>query len=304
MHNKELFSGIVMGLLASMIWGSWPVISKLAQIHSLSPVEITLLRFFISGAVLLPVLWRYSVSLKDIGVKGLALAIGAGVPYVLFSTYGISYSSSAHFGIIAPSTMLVFSTIGSVYLLSEKLTKMRILGVLLILLGVVVVGGSSLTDINGQAVIGDLMFVGSGALWASYTLLCKYWRLNAWVATAMVSVVSGMICIPIYASASDQFFQGVAWQTLLIHGLFQGVLVAILALYSYSKSVSLLGAAKGAVFAALVPPFAIILGMIILSEPITAIEIVGMTCVFLGMLLALGVITLPKRKLDRIGSLN
>lgn len=296
MLNKELVTGIAMGLLASLIWGSWPVVSKLAQIHSLSPIEITLLRFLVAGAVLLPVLWRHSTSLKMLTTKGIALSIGTGVPYVLMATYGISYSSSAHFGIIAPSTMLVFSTLGSVYLLSEKITKTRVMGVVFVLLGVVTVGWDSLLGMNTQALIGDVMFIGCGALWASYTLLSKYWQLNAWVGTAMVSVISGVICIPIYAFSSEALFTGIPWQTIVAHGAFQGIFAAILALYSYSKSVSLLGAAKGAVFAALVPPFAIILGMIILSEPVTPVEMIGMSSVFLGMLLALGVVALPKRK--------
>lgn len=296
MKNKELVLGVGMGLIASLIWGSWPVISKLAQIQSITSVEITILRFGVSGLILLPVLFYHAVTLRTLCTRGVALAIGAGMPYVLLAVNGIGLSSSAHFGIIAPSCMLVFSTLGSVYLLSEKLTRQRLAGVLMIVAGVLIVGWHSLALMSRQVLIGDLMFVGCGALWASFTLLSKYWKLNSWVATAMVSVVSGVICLPLYTVNHESLFTNIPISTLLLQGVFQGVLVAICALYCYSKSVSLLGAAKGAVFAALVPPFAIVLGVLMLNEVVTWVEVTGITCVFFGMAFALGLVKFPYKK--------
>ncbi|WP_235963358.1 DMT family transporter [Marinomonas colpomeniae] len=293
--NTGMLLGICMGLVASLIWGSWPVISKLAQTQNITSVEITILRFGISGLILLPVLFIHSISLRSLCTKGVALAVGAGMPYVLLAMNGISLSSSAHFGIIAPSSMLVFSTLGSIYLLSEKLTRQRLVGVSMIVLGVFIVGWHSFALMNHQVLMGDLMFVGCGALWAMFTLLGKYWKLNSWVATAMVSVVSGVLCFPLYGLSNEPIFVDMSITTFLAHGLFQGVLVAILALYSYSTSVSILGAAKGAVFAALVPPIAICLGVLILNEIVTWVEVTGITCVFLGMMFALGLIVFPSK---------
>ena len=291
--NTGMLLGICMGLVASLVWGSWPVISKLAQTQNISSVEITILRFGISGLILLPVLFMHSVSLRSLCTKGVALAIGAGMPYVLLAMNGIGLSSSAHFGIIAPSSMLVFSTLGSIYLLSEKLTRQRLAGVSMIVVGVFIVGWHSFALMSHQVLMGDLMFIGCGALWAMFTLLGKYWKLNSWVATAMVSVISGVLCLPLYGLSDVPLFVDMSITTFLTHGLFQGVLVAIFALYSYSMSVSILGAAKGAVFAALVPPIAICLGVLILNEVVTWVEVAGITCVFLGMVFALGLIAFP-----------
>jgi drug/metabolite transporter (DMT)-like permease len=299
--NKDIFVGVAMGLVAALIWGSWPVISNLAQIQNVTSVEIAILRFGISGLVLLPVLFYHSVPLRLLCTKGCVLAIGAGLPYALLAMKGMTLSSSAHFGIITPSCMLVFSTLGSVYLLSERLTRQRIVGILIIILGVLFVGLSNLGDMNMQVVLGDLMFIGCGALWASFTVFSKYWGINAWVATAMVSVVSGVVCLPFYVVDHASLFANLSLSYILIQGAFQGILVAIFALYSYSKSVSLLGAAKGAVFAALVPPFALCLGVFILNEVVTWVEVVGIACVVLGMLFALGLIQLPYKKRLSVG---
>ncbi|ADZ89658.1 DMT family transporter [Marinomonas mediterranea] len=290
--DNNTIKGISLGVLASLIWGSWPVFSKVASLQHLSPVDIVTLRFIVSGVLLLPILIYQAVKLKYLFSKGLLLAIGAGAPYAYLATTGITYSSSAHFGAIGPSTMLVFSTLGSIFLFKEKISLARGLGISLILAGVVLIASRSFSDgseINHAVLMGDFMFVGCGALWASFTLFSKYWKIPSWVATAMVSVVSGIACIPFTA----QVVQEVPIELILQHGFYQGVLAAIVALYCYAKSVSYLGASRGAIFAAFVPPVALILGVIILGETINLTESVGLTAVCVGMLFALGLIRMP-----------
>jgi drug/metabolite transporter (DMT)-like permease len=132
------------------------------------------------------------MKVKQMAIKSLVLAIGAGAPYSLLATSGLTFAPSAHFGIIAPSSMLVFVTLGSFLWLRESLKVSRVVGILLILSGVVFVAGQSLGGISSDAapdiafdiafdiapdiMTGDLMFVGCGLLWASYTLLAKHWH--------------------------------------------------------------------------------------------------------------------------------
>ncbi|MCJ8299225.1 MAG: DMT family transporter, partial [Pseudomonadales bacterium] len=138
--------------------------------------------------------------------------------------------------------------------------------------------------------IGDLMFVGCGLLWASYTLLCKHWKIDAWMATALVSVLSMFIYTPIYLLHSPGALGQIPLDTLLQQGLFQGVMVAILALYCYSRAVAILGSSRGAVFAALVPPTTMFLAVVLLSEVITVVEQFGLLAVSFGIVLALGLV--------------
>lgn len=158
METKNKIIGILFGILASLIWGSWPVMSKIAAIQTLSPMDITSLRFTVAGMLLLPVLVYQSISIRLIITKGTILAIGAGAPYVMLATHGINLSSSAHFGTIAPSTMLVFSSIGSIVFFKEKITFPRIIGITVILLGVVSIGILGFDNTNPKTVLGDIMF--------------------------------------------------------------------------------------------------------------------------------------------------
>ena len=297
LFRSNSFKGALFGLLAAVIWGAWPVVSKLAANDQLNGWDLTALRFGIAGCLLLPVFIRQMMKVKEMALKSLVLAMGAGAPYSLLATSGLTFAPSAHFGIIAPSSMLVFVTLGSFLWLRESLKASRILGILLILSGVVFVAGHSLGELSANTaadtIMGDLMFVGCGLLWASYTLLAKHWQISPWTATAMVAVASMVIYLPVYFFAFDAQRLLASVDTLIWQGLFQGVLTAIAALYFYSKAVALLGSGKGAVFSALVPPIALLLGASLLGETITWVEYAGLGLVCFGMLFALEVVRLP-----------
>ena len=288
--KHAIIYAIGLGLLASLIWGGWPVLSKMATLQHITPWDITAIRFIVAGLVLLPILLIRFKDTKQLLIKGIILSIGAGTPYVLMATIGLTYAPSSHFGIIAPSTMLLFTTLGSVFLIGEKISKLRLFGVFCIFCGVLFVGANSIASISGLTLRGDLMFIGCGLLWSSYTLLCKYWGIDAWMATALVSVMSFLIYTPIYFSFYPNNLFNMPLSTLLQQGLIQGVMTAILALFFYSKAIAVLGSSKGAVFSALVPPITLVLAIVLLNEPVTWVEQLGIISVSIGIVFALGII--------------
>jgi drug/metabolite transporter (DMT)-like permease len=294
--DRNQIIGILFGISATVIWAGWPVLSKIATNNQLQPYDITVLRFTISGLALLPLCIIRWARLKAIVFKGLILAMGAGAPYVLLGTSGLAYAPTSHFSIIMPTSMLLFTTIGSVIWLGDKLTLGRILGIGFIISGVVFVGGNSLVNLSLQdTLIGDLMFLGCGFLWAIYTLLAKYWKINPWDATILVSMVSVCLYLPFYIySFGTQVFD-VASDTLFIQGLYQGLFASIGALYLYSKAVSILGAAKGAIFSVLLPPLSLLLASFLLDEGLTWVELVGLLIVCIGMMFAFEIFRFPKK---------
>lgn len=293
MEQGTLLTGSIFGLLAALIWGAWPVLSRLALEQSLSGQDVTALRFGVSGLLLLPVV-LINLKTRALLWKGLALAIGAGAPYVLLSTWGLKHAPSSHFGIISPSAMLLCSSLGSYLWLGDVMRRGRLLGLLLILGGILAVGFGSLATLNLGTLKGDIMFFGSGLLWGGYTLLCKKWGLSAWVATALVSVVSMVLYLPVYLWINGISLLALPLSEVTFQGFFQGVLAAIVALYCYSKAVGLLGSAKGALFAAMVPTIALLLGVLVLSESLDPIKILGVCLTTAGMLFALEIV-IPSR---------
>ena len=99
-----------------------------------------------------------------------------------------------------------------------------------------------------------------------------------------------VLYLPLYFLFGDPQVFTAPLEEILFQGIFQGFGSAILALLFYTKAVALLGASRGAVFAALVPGIAVILALPVLGEVPTIVEIVGVCVVTVGMVAALGLI--------------
>jgi drug/metabolite transporter (DMT)-like permease len=278
----------VFGALAALIWAGFPAITKLSMAsHALDAWDITALRFGVGGLLLLPLFLRRRFG----GVSPLAalfLACGAGAPYVLLTAGGLEFAPGGHMGVMTPSCMLLCSTLGSRIILKEPLTGGRIAGSLAIMAGLITLGWDGLQNHGELTWLGDSMFVLGGLFWASYTIGLRVWRVEAVHATAIVGVVSMVLYLPGYAWLAGGDLNAAPWREIVIQAVFQGVLSAVVALLLYTRAVAILGAARGAVFAALVPAFSLLLAVPLLHETPSALQLVGVVFVTAGMVFALG----------------
>lgn len=255
--------------------------------QALDAWDVTALRFGVAGILLLPLFARRGLEHLRLG-PALFLTCGAGAPYVLLTAGGLEFAPAAHMGVITPSCMLLCSTLGSRLVLGETLTAARIAGALAIAAGIVTLGWDGLANQGARAWIGDAMFALGGLFWASYTIGSRVWRVEPLHATAVVGVVSMFVYVPPYAWLAGGALVAAPWREIAIQAIFQGVLSAIVALLLYTRAVALLGAARGAVFAALVPTFSLLLAIPLLGELPTPLQLLGVLFVTAGMVLALG----------------
>lgn len=285
--ERSLVAGAVYGSLAALIWGGFPAITKLSLASdALTAWDVTALRFGVAGVILLPIFLR-----RRLGAlrwpHALLLACGAGAPYVLLTAGGLAFAPAGHMGVMTPSTMLLCSTLGSRWLLGERIGTARLAGVLTILLGLVTLGWDGLVSHGERTWLGDLMFVLGGLFWASYTVGSRIWSVEPFHATVIVAVLS-LLYLPGYVLFAEPQLAAAPWSEILIQAVFQGLLSAIVALLLFTRAVALLGAARGAVFAALVPSFAMLLAIPLLHELPTGLQVAGAVLVTAGMLFALG----------------
>jgi len=248
---------------------------------------VTALRFGVAGLLLLPLLARRGLAELRV-LPALFLSCGAGAPYVLLTAGGLAFAPAGHMGVITPSCMLLCSTLGSYWILKDPLTRHRIVGVLAITLGLSALGWDGLANHGDLTWLGDTMFALGGALWASYTIGSRVWRVDPLHATAVVSVVSMVLYMPGYVWLAGAQLAAAPWREIVIQGVFQGVLSAVVALLLYTRAVAILGAARGAVFAALVPTFSLLLAIPLLHELPTQLQLTGVVLVTTGMVFALG----------------
>lgn len=291
-------TGIAYGMLAAGIWGISPVMIRLGVLGSLDPYDLTALRFLISGLLLLPLVLRRGLGGLSWG-STLTMATGAGIPFILIMALGLQLAPAGHAGIIVPSTMLTCAMLGGWLVLGDRPDVRRLAGYIVILFGIGVIGREGIVGgFNPKAWIGDLLFISCGVLWATYTVAARAAKADPLHATALVAVVSMVLYLPAYILWRGTGILAAPLPEILLQGFFQGVVTAILALFFYTRAVACLGAARGAVFAALVPGLTVLFAYPVLGEVPSWMELAGVFIVSSGMVYALGLARIAAKGSD------
>jgi len=168
--------------------------------------------------------------------------------------------------------------------LREKLIASRVVGALIIVCGLVVIGGEAVATIGAHGVVGDLLFVLTGLMFATFGMLLRLWRIPAMPAAAVISVLT-LFAVPAHClfGGFDQMI-ALGWRENLIQAVLQGVLAGPAAMYLFDRSVGLLGTGRAAIFCSLIPPFAVLLGWLALGEVPSTLELMGLVIVLFGPL--------------------
>lgn len=286
-------TGILLGLFAALIWGGYLAFARAGIADGLRPEDFALLRFGVATLVMLPFLLKSGVAtLAGVGWKrAFVLAIFAGPLFMLLIPGGYLFAPLAHGAVIPPASTVVCSLLTAAIFLGDRPTVSRIAAVGLILAGLVCIAGSGFFEGKGaQTWIGDLMFFSAGLLWAVFTVLQQRWNIGPMPATTALSVMSLILLLPPFLvwSSFDRLL-ALPPAMLAAQIVIQGVLAGAVAVIAYVSAVVALGASRAAVFPALVPATATIIGIPLTGEWPSALQWVGIAVVTLGLLAALGV---------------
>ena len=291
------------GFFAVVVWGSYIAYARSGVAAGLTPLDFAVIRFVPSGLLMLPfLLLRGPRTLGGVGwPRGLLLVLLTGPAFVVLSTQGFTYAPLAHGAVLQPGTATIVALGLAIIVLRERPEFSRLVGSLIVLMGLVFVAGSGFfVHALPESWKGDLMFASAGACWGIFTVLLKRWQVDAISATAIIAVLSALIVVPLYiASGALAHLLSLPVSLLVTQALIQGVFSQVLAMLAFSQAVKLLGGGRSATFPALVPATAILLGIPVAGEWPNGSQIVGLVIVSLGLLLSIGVIRFGRRTLGR-----
>jgi drug/metabolite transporter (DMT)-like permease len=276
--------GLLCGAGAALCWA----IGLVSALHGisigLSPLEISLHRLAWAGLVFLPTVRRGGAA--DIAAVGLGrsivLTLCGGICLALFSNAGFILVPLGHGGVIQPSCAAFGGLVLATVVLKDKIYPSRIIGGLALVCGLVIIGYEALSTIGVHGILGDLLFAMAGFSFAIFGVLLKLWRITPIRAVAITSVLS-LVLIPIqyFTSGFDRLIAVGLYENFKL-ALLQGLLSGAVATFMFTRAVVLLGAARAAVFPALVPPLTLLIGFIWLGNVPTALQIVGLVMVLIG----------------------
>jgi len=296
--RNPLLIGLGAGLAAAVLWGLYLALSRAGVVGGLTGLDIAVIRYGVAGLVTLPVFVTRGLPLiARIGWwRAGTLAALAGPPFVLAGVGGYAFAPLAHGALIQPAAVTIGSIALAAWVLGDRPPRERLAGIGVILAGLAIVAGPGLLAGGALTPLGDAMFLAAGLMWAVFTILAKRWGAGPLEATAVVSVLSGAVLVPV-AAATVGFGRILALPAgeLAAQVIVQGVLSGVVAVIAFTTAVKWLGASRAAAFPAMVPVTAILIGIPVAGEWPTALQLGGLALVVAGLTLAVGLLA-PRRR--------
>jgi len=276
--------------LMALLWGGTFIGGRIAT-GEMAPPAVAMWRYAIAVVPLLALAYALEGGLARLNARqwvGVALLGATGV--LLFNLcfmYGLARVPASRASLIMAVNPAV-TLLGAAIFLRERMTRGKVLGVLVALAGVVVVlsHGNPVNLARGSVGAGEIVLFGCPLAWAANTVVARRMlpdvsaiAATAWsaiVGTAMLAIVNVFTGTLAPLDASWR-----AWAALLFLAVF-GTAIALVLFYD---GVRRLGAARASVFINLVPVFAVVLGVLLLGERLELSMVTGGALVVAGVYL-------------------
>jgi drug/metabolite transporter (DMT)-like permease len=290
-ETRTLMRGIAVGLLAASIGALYVVFARWGLQHGASPMDLTALRFGVSGVILLPVLVLQLRRAPEVLTRQwpvwLAVSLLAGTPFGLLMFGALQLAPTSHAAVFPFAAMSVMGMVIAAIVLGDRLSLRRIGGIGIVLGGLVLISGIRADSFTAMGALGDAMFILAGTLWAGFGILLRKHRLDPVLATAVIAFSALVTFVPAYLwMTGGAPLLALDPQVLFVEVLVQGVIAGAGTLFTYATMVRILGPARAAIFPALAPGLASLLAWPVLAQVPGPAEVVGLVAVIGGLIWA------------------
>jgi drug/metabolite transporter (DMT)-like permease len=284
--RRQTWSGFAAAAVVVVFWSGFNIVSRLGGRSALTPFDLAAMRFGISALLLLPVFLRRPRAIA--WPRLLVLGGFGGLGYGLLVYTGFSLAPASHAGILVNGGIPFATALFAWPLLGFRPKRGVAVAFALTGLGIALIGYQSLASETGAAPrqwLGDLFFFGGALCWGVFGVLLRKWNLRPFDAMAGIATVSALVFLPIYLLALPKALTLVPIEQLLLQGVYQGVIAAVLAGLLYAHASQTIGPIKAALMLALVPGISAVAAVPILNEPLGALTVAGLLCVSGGAIL-------------------
>jgi O-acetylserine/cysteine efflux transporter len=285
--GKRRFVVLAFSLLV-LFWGSSFAVVKIGLDYS-PPLLFAGLRILLGGLamVLAAILWGGSPNLRRDWPVFLLLALFNAVLFVGLQTYAILYLPSGSAAVLVYLQPILVGVLAWL-ILGEPLSAAKLVGLLLGFSGIVAVSLGSLTGAeNAISTVGIIFGAGSALSWALGTVYFKKYeaRISTLWAVAMTFLVGGMVLTVL--GLLVERWKVISWSGEFVASLLYSGLVGIsLAWVIWFALVRAGEASRVAAYVFAVPLSAVLIGVVILGEPLGYTLLIGAALVLSGIYLA------------------
>jgi drug/metabolite transporter (DMT)-like permease len=175
--------------------------------------------------------------------------------------------------------------LGAHFFLKERLTTIKIIGLVLAFLGIYFVFRGKPSTYNDHMLFGDLLTIAGAIFWGATTLYIKKFLaekvhpINTFLYQLVFSIPIILVCAlllePVWVKHVDKY---------IIASLFyQSVIIAFASYFVWFKLIYAYPVAKLSAFTFLTPLFGVLFGVLFFKEQLTAWLILGLCLVCIGI---------------------
>ena len=276
-------------LALGFFWGSSYLFIKIGVDHGLQPFTLIMFRLLIGFILLATVVGVARETLprdpRSYGHLFVMGVINIAIPFSLI-TYAEQTVDSSLAAVINGAVPLFVIVIAALFLKGETVTVNRVAGLAIGFIGVAILVGLDMTDLGSANAIGELALIGATISYAVGNVYAKahVHGLRPMI-PAVFQVFFGLLVTGALAFATEAPLS-VPWvPESLFAVVWLGLLGSGLAYLGYFRILQHWGATRTSMVAYLLPVFGILLGAIVLSEPIAASTLIGTALVIGGIAL-------------------
>ncbi|MGE7110516.1 EamA family transporter [Lysinibacillus sp. NPDC047702] len=285
-------------VIASSSYGILSTIVKVAMQHGFTSAEAVSSQYIIGFILILTIFLITQRQLPKPSKGGLVILVCAGL---LTGTTGIVYGESLRYlpASLAVVMLFQFTWIGLLLdcALNKRLpSRPEVISLIILFAGTILAAGVLNVDLSSIPIKGWLFGFAAAFSFACFIQFNSR-PVEGITTTARVLIVSfvALILISIFLNPE------IIWNgKLFVHGLWKfglalGLFGIILPIYLFSIAIPKIGGALASILSAIELPVAVTVSVIVLHEPLTAIQVMGIILVIVGMMLP-AIITQRRQK--------
>jgi drug/metabolite transporter (DMT)-like permease len=288
--------GIGAAIVTVVVWTAFILIARASTTRTLGSFDLVFVR--ICGASLVLVPWgawqvaqarRRAPGAPHGSVFGLS-PLGWRLT-VVGGFFGGLYAPAAHASVLLPGSLPLWTSLLAVFVLRDRITPARALGLALIVVGDVLVGGRSLLQAfdGGEVWKGDLLFMSAAFCWACYSVFARRHGLDAVRTTIAITVFAFVVYVPAYVllvafGRMTSRLDSAPASEILFQMAFQGVGSVVISGIAFTRMIEYFGPVRSTMITALVPGLSAIGAVMLLDEPLYWNLVAGLLLVTAGIL--------------------
>jgi drug/metabolite transporter (DMT)-like permease len=212
-------------------------------------------------------------------------------PFLLIS-YGEQHIASSLTSLLVAADPLLVVLFALRFAPSERVTGLRLIGLLIGLAGVIVLLG---LDVGGDKyrLLGAALVLLGTACYAASALFIKHPAVASLPSLGVIAVECASATIILFPLALTRLPSKLPSLELIVSLLVLGLICTALGYLLYFALVSEVGASRGVVITYVNPAISVLLGITLLAEPLNAAIIVGFLLIIVGSWLSTGSILPP-----------